>query len=222
MIRSRLLFALLATFVFISSPVRGGGIQQLPSASDSHEIQAILDSIKAGNIRAYLDTLVAFTYRHTVDDTTSLTTGIGAARRWVYGKFQEFRTASGGRLQPQYFDFTATICGVTQVYRNVMAVLPGTVTPNRYFVVSGHLDTRGDPNNSCAYGIFSPGANDDGSGTAVSIELARVLSRYQFDASLIFMTVVGEDEGLFGSEAHAAYAQANSIRMDGMITNDVA
>jgi hypothetical protein len=216
------MLSVLVVILFLSSTSAfAGGIGQIPSAAVSHQIQAIIDSISANNVRSYLDTLVSFTFRHTVDDTTSLTTGIGAARRWVYRKFQEFSTASGGRLQPQYFDFTATICGVTRLHRNVMAVLPGTVTPNRYFVVSGHLDTRGDPNNSCAFGIFSPGANDDGSGTAASIEMARVLSRYQFDASLIFMAVVGEDEGLFGSEAYAAYAQANSIRIDGMITNDV-
>ena len=194
---------------------------RLPSAAVVHQMQTILDSIQTSNIRHYLDTIVSFTYRHTVDDTTSLTTGIGAARRWVFSKFQEFSAASGGRLQPQYFDFTTAICGVTQVYRDVMAILPGTVTPDRYFIVSGHLDTRGDPNNSCAFGIFSPGANDDGSGTAATLELARVLSSYQFDASLIFATYVGEDEGLFGSEAHAAYAQANGMRIDGMITNDV-
>ena len=199
----------------------GGEQERRASVYASHQIQAILDSISATNIKGYLDTIVGVQFRHTMDDTLSQTTGIGAARRWVYRKFQEFSAASGGRLQPQYFDFTATICGQTRLHRNVMAILPGTVTPNRYFVVSGHLDTRGDPNAACAFGIFSPGANDDGSGTAVSIELARVLSKYRFDASLIFMAVVGEDEGLFGSEAYAAYAQANNIRIDGMITNDV-
>ncbi len=212
---------LFAALLLIFSFIRSVGGEQEGRSTASHQIQAILDSISATNIRAYLDTLVAVRFRHTMDDTISQTTGMGAARRWVFRKFQEFSAASGGRLQPQYFDFTATICGQTRLHRNVMAILPGTVTPNRYFVVSGHLDTRGDPNSACAFGIFSPGANDDGSGTAVSIELARVLSRYQFDASLIFMAVVGEDEGLFGSEAYAAYAQANNIRIDGMITNDV-
>lgn len=205
----------------VTEQSRGGDFERRVQFVASHQMQAILDSISATHIRSYLDTLVGFTYRHTMDDTLSATTGIGAARRWVYRKFQEFSAASGGRLQVQYFDFTATICGITRLHRNVMAILPGTVTPNRYFVVSGHLDTRGDPNNACAYGIFSPGANDDGSGTAVSIELARVLSRYQFDASIIFMAVTGEDEGLFGSEAYATFAQANGMRIDGMITNDV-
>jgi len=188
----------------------------------SHDIQAILDSISATNIRSYLDTLVGFYTRHTLSDTTSDSVGVGAARRWVFGKFQELSQASGGRLQPAYFDFNATICGVTNEHRNVMAILPGTVTPDRYFVVSGHLDNRGDPVSACTFqSVFSPGANDDGSGTAVSIELARVLSQYQFESSLVFMAVVGEDEGLYGSEAYAAYAQTSNIRIDGMITNDV-
>jgi len=214
-------FLLAGAILTMTGQSRGGDFERRVQSIASHQMQAILDSISAIHIRSYLDTLVGFTYRHTMDDTVSATTGMGAARRWVYRKFQEFSTASGGRLQVQYFDFVATICGITQLHRNVMAILPGTVTPNRYFVVSGHLDTRGDPNNACAYGIFSPGANDDGSGTAVSIELARVLSRYRFDASIIFMAVTGEDEGLFGSEAYAAFAQATGMRIDGMITNDV-
>lgn len=188
----------------------------------SHQIQAILDSISATNIRAYLDTLVGFYTRHTVSDTTSDSAGIGAARRWILGKFQEFVPASGGRLQPMYFDFDATICGIFGRHRNVMAVLPGTLTPNRYFIVSGHMDNRGDPNNACTWqNLFSPGANDDGSGTAISIELARVMSQYQFEASIIFMAVTGEDEGLYGSIAYAQFARQNNMRIDGMLTNDV-
>lgn len=122
----------------------------------SHQIHSILDSISAENIHRYLDTLVGVTYRHTLDDTVSLTVGMGAARRWIYKKFQEISAASGGRLQPTYFDFVSNICGVTRLHRNVMAILPGTRTPDRYFVVSGHTDTRGDPNSACIYNIISP------------------------------------------------------------------
>lgn len=102
-----------------------------------------------------------------------------------------------------------------------MAILPGALTPDRYFIVSGHYDSRGSTSNGCSFNIPAPGANDDGSGTAASLELARVFSRYTFDASLIFMTVTGEEEGLYGAEAYAAYAQANGLRIDGMITNDI-
>src|SRR5712692_4591285 len=184
------LFVLIA---FVPILVHGQIQQERARQIATHQIQPILDSISAANIHAYLDTLVGFYTRHTISDTTSDSVGIGAARRWVLRKFQEFSVASGGRLQPSFFDFTATICGVNALYKNVMAVLPGTLTPDRYFIVSGHLDNRGDPSNACLYQIFSPGANDDGSGTAISIELARVMSRYQFDASIIFMAVVGED-----------------------------
>lgn len=188
----------------------------------SHQIRAILDSISASNIRGYLDTLVGFYTRHTMSDTTFDSVGIGAARRWIYRKFQEFVPASGGRLQPMYFDFDATICGIFGRHRNVMAILPGTLTPERHFIVSGHMDNRGHPTNACAWqNLFAPGANDDGSGTAISIELARVMSRYQFDASIIFMAVTGEDEGLYGSAAYAQYARQNNMRIDGMLTNDV-
>ena len=214
----------LAFVVVVAAPVNnafGENQERLALARATHQIQAILDSISADSIRAYLNTLVGFQFRHTLDDTVSETTGMGAARRWVYKKFQEFSAASGGRLQPQYFDFTRTICNVTTLHRNVLAILPGTLTPERYFVVSGHMDTRGNPTDACRFGIISPGANDDGSGTIVSLELARVMSKYQFDASIIFMAVTGEDEGLFGSEAYAAHAQNTGMRIDGMITNDV-
>jgi hypothetical protein len=208
--------------VFSASILRGQSQEERPLRSTSHQIQAILDSISVTNIRAYLDTLVSFYTRHTMSDTTSDSVGIGAARRWIYRKLQEFVPASGGRLQPMYFDFDTTICGMYGHHRNVMAILPGTLTPNRYFIVSGHMDNRGHPSNACAWqGLFSPGANDDGSGTVISIELARVMSRYSFDASLIFMTVTGEDEGLYGSAAYARYARQSNMRIDGMLTNDV-
>ncbi|MBM2839982.1 MAG: family metallo-hydrolase, partial [Bacteroidetes bacterium] len=100
MIRSLTLSIVLVILFFGSTPVFSAGIGQIPSSTVSHQIQAIIDSVSPTNIRAYLDTLVSFTFRHTVDDTTSLTTGIGAARRWVYSKFQEISAASGGRFVP--------------------------------------------------------------------------------------------------------------------------
>lgn len=216
------LFFLFSILLFLPAISASQTQHERAAGIASHQIQSLLDSISATNIHAYLDTLVGFYTRHTMSDTTSDLVGIGAARRWVFRKFQEFSQASGGQLQPMYFDFDATICGVTKHHRNVMAVLPGTLTPDRYFIVSGHLDNRGDPINACSYqNLFSPGANDDGSGTAISIELARVMSQYQFDASIIFMAVTGEDEGLFGSDAHARYARQINMRIDGMITNDV-
>ena len=209
-------------FIIVNNHSSSQTQKELSARGGAYTIQSILDSISAPHIHAYLDTLVGFYTRHTVSDTSSDSIGIGAARRWVYKKFEEFSQESGGRLQPRYFDYDTTICRVYKNYRNVMAILPGKLTPDRYFIVSGHRDNRGDPSDPCAFqDIFSPGANDDGSGTAISIELARAMSKYEFDASIIFMAVVGEDEGLYGSGAYAKWAKQNGLRIDGMITNDV-
>ena len=184
-------------------------------------IQAMVDSVSPDSILSYLENIVGFYTRHTLSDTVSPDTGIGAARRWIKSKYQQWSDASGGALQPSFFWFSATICGTTREHANVMATLPGTMpqAQNRYFIVSGHMDGR--TFGVCDATSFAPSANDDGSGTASSIEAARVMSAFSFDASLIFMTVTGEDQGLFGSTAYADWAAANNMRIDGMLTNDV-
>jgi len=161
--------------------------------------------------------MASFFTRHTNSDTVSETTGIGAARRWVYSKFQEFSNNSGGVLQPQYFDFIFS----NRLQRNVMAVLPGIMaqSQDRIFVISGHLDSR-NADLSDITGL-AKGVNDDGSGCAVSLELARIMSQYQFDATIIFMCVTGEEQGLLGSDAYAQWANQNNLQIDGMLNNDV-
>ena len=184
---------------------------------NTHLINEIISQVSEDSIRSYLIKMASFFTRHTNSDTVSETTGIGAARRWVYNKFQEFSSVSGGTLQPQYFDFILS----NRLHRNVMAVLPGTMpqSQDRIFVISGHLDSR-NANLSDNTG-FASGVNDDGSGCAVSIELARVMSHYQFDATIIFMTVTGEEQGLLGSEAYAQWASQNNLQIDGMLNNDI-
>jgi hypothetical protein len=185
------------------------------------KIQAMVDSVSTQKIRFYLENLVGFYTRHTNSDTVSQTTGIGAARRWIKSQFQKSSDATGGQLRPEFFWFNETICSSTGKHANVMATLPGKMaeSKNRIFIVSGHMDNR--TFGVCDNTSFAPGANDDGSGTSASIEIARVMSKYLFDATLIFMTVTGEDEGLFGSRAYANWAKANNLRIDGMLTNDV-
>ncbi len=204
-------------------PLRAGeAAKKVVSLSSADPIQAMLADISADSIRSYIQTLEGFTTRHTNSDTISDTKGIGAARRWVFKKFQQFSQQSGGKLIPEYFDFSSSnIQGVTRLNRNIQARLPGTMaaSKDRIFIVSGHVDGR--TVDGTDFTNSSPAANDDGSGTAIALELARVMSKYQFDATLIFMTVVGEDEGLYGSDAYAKWAKANSVRIDGMITNDV-
>ncbi len=184
-------------------------------------IQAIVDSVSTDNIRTYIQQLAGFYTRHAASDTTSPDTGIGAARRWIKSKFVEFSNLTGSNLQPKFFWFTAPICGPVDLHANVMATLPGTLpqAQNRYFVVGGHMDSR--TFGVCDSTSFAPGADDDGTGTAAALELARVMSAHQFDANLIYMTFTGEEQGLIGSTAYAEWAATNNLRIDGMINNDI-
>lgn len=181
------------------------------------QIQAMVDAVSADSIELYIDKLVSFHTRHTNSDTVSADTGIGAARRWVYSKFQQ--TANTTPLSPEYFWFIESVCGINGLHANVQATLPGSLTPDRFFLVSGHMDSRNAA--QCDPVVFAPGANDDASGSVISIELARIMSQQSYDASLIFMAVTGEDIGLVGSTAYANWAGAGGMNIDGMLTNDV-
>ncbi len=221
MIDMRRIISICIFVVCLSSILTIARARELPKGSGSftQSIPEIMAQVSADSIRTYIQTLQNFFTRHTNSDTLSDTQGIGAARRWVFSKFQQFSVESGGRLSPEFLEFTATILGSTRLHKNVMATLPGITTPDRIFVVSGHLDSRNANNND--FSVFAPGASDDASGTVISIELARVMSNYEFQSTLVFMAVVGEDQGLFGSEAYATWARKNNLNVEGMITNDV-
>lgn len=187
--------------------------------ADNPKVQGIVNKVSEDSLGLYISKLVSFFTRHTNSDTVSATRGIGAARRWVFGKFKSFSEREGGRLQVYYHDFDATVRGVFGFHRNVIAELPGTLTPDRKFVVSGHLDSR-NSDNSDAVG-FAAGANDDGSGVAAAIELARILSEFEFESTLIFVAFTGEDQGLFGSRAYAQDLRESNTNIVGMVTNDI-
>ncbi len=185
-------------------------------------IQTMIDSVSADSLHSYLDRLVGFHTRHTNSDTSSPDTGIGAARNWMLNKYDQFDARTNGGVRGSFFVFSASSCGVTNnAHKNVLATITGTTAPERYFIASGHMDNR--TVNGCDNVSFAPGANDDGSGTVASIELARVMSKFanSFESSLILMAVTGEDVGLLGSTAYADWALANNMQIDGMITNDV-
>lgn len=192
---------------------------QATLSADNAEIRRLLEAISADSLRSYVASLAGFETRHSISDTSSAVKGIGAARRWLRQKLQSFSQASGGRLQVYYDDFTTTICGVTAVQRNVVARLPGIATPERQILVSGHYDSR--TTERCDGQGFAPGANDDASGTAGVLELARVLSRHQFKATILFVAFTGEEQGLFGSRHYAAAARQRGDNIIAMATNDV-
>ncbi|MFB3056020.1 MAG: M28 family peptidase, partial [Ignavibacteriaceae bacterium] len=185
-------------------------------------VEAMINSVSTDSILINLQTLVSFNTRHTNSDTTSANFGIGAARNFILSKFQQFSNQTSGGVQPSFFVFPATVCGIfNSAHKNVLATIPGSDTPDRIFIASGHMDGR--TNSNCDNTSFAPSANDDGSGTVVSIEMARVISQFadEIENTLILMTVTGEDQGLFGSTAYADWAFDNNLRIDGMITNDV-
>jgi hypothetical protein len=193
--------------------------QQVTLGADNAEVQRWAEQISADSLRRYVASLAGFETRHSISDTISSVKGIGAARRWLWQKLQSFSQASGGRLQVYYDDFTPTICGVTRLQRNVVARLPGTAAPERQILVSGHYDSR--TVGSCDAQGFAPGANDDGSGTAGVLELARVLSKHQFKATILFVAFTGEEQGLFGSRHYAAAARQRGDNIIAMATNDI-
>ena len=188
------------------------------------EIDKIVAEISPKRIQAYVDKLVSFQTRHTMSDTVSDTTGIGAARRWIKSELERCGAASGGRLQVEFdtsiTPVSARISKPTELV-NVVATLPGSQaeSKDRMYVVSGHYDSRNtDVMNSTS---AAPGANDDASGTAAVMEMACVMSHYKFDATLVFMTVAGEEQGLLGARHWAEQARQKNLNIGGMLNNDI-
>jgi len=186
-------------------------------------IKQMVDEVSSKNIEATIRKLVSFKSRHTLGDTTSKTEGVGAARNWIKAEMEKYAETSGGRMKVQFDTFTQPKGErVDRPYKlkNVLATLKGTDPKDtRVYIVSGHFDSRMsnvmDPNG------FEPGANDDASGTAVSMELARVMAKKSFPATIIFMCVVGEEQGLYGSANVAKRAKAEGWNIDAMLNNDI-
>ena len=184
----------------------------------------MVNNISADNIKADIETLAGFGTRHTFSDTASNIHGIGAARRWVKSKFEDYAKDSDGRLKVMFDPFEVEPDGKRiprkALLKNVLAELKGTDTSdNRIFIVSGHLDSRAtdvmdDSSNA-------PGADDDASGVAVVMELARIMSMHKFPSTIIFAVVCGEEQGLFGSEHLAEKAKNNNWNVAAVFNNDM-
>ncbi len=187
-------------------------------------VAGLVEAVSADSIEANVRRLAAFGTRHTLSETDSETEGIGAARRWIRRTLERYAEAGGGRMQVAFDEFLYKADGRRidrdVVMKNVVARLPGT-DPNddRIFLVSGHYDSRvSDIRNATDY---APGASDDASGTAAVMEIARVLAGERFPATLIFMTVPGEEQGLIGARHFAEMADSLGWNIAGMITLDI-
>ena len=180
---------------------------------------AIYQDLNADSLKAYIVQLASFENRNTGSDTLSSTRGIGAARRWVYQSFQRFSSQQNGRLIPSYFQFDQGICGMGQ-HRNILAVLPGTDTANHQIIlIEGHMDSRCDT--PCDTACLAEGVEDNASGTALVMELARIMSSHEYPATLVFMVTIGEEQGLYGAGAFAQYADQEDLPITAVFNNDV-
>ena len=187
-------------------------------------IYDIINNVSAERIEKDVTKLVNFGTRHTLSDTISQTRGIGAARRWIKSEFEKISSECSDCLDVFYQknlvpkgDNARIVHDVWVV--NVVAVQKGTKYPNRYIIMSGDIDSRvSDPAN---FTSDSPGANDNASGMAGTIEAARVLSKYKFESSIIYVGLSGEEQGLYGGKGLAEYAKEQGWDIVGILNNDM-
>lgn len=186
------------------------------------EIQKMIKEVSAKNIEASIRKLVSFGTRNTLSEQDNPTRGIGAARDWIFSEFERFNKDCGGCMVVENQSFTqpkANRVPEPTILTNVVATLKGTSDPERFYVVSGHYDSMcSSPTDAKC---DAPGANDDASGTAAVIELARVMSKRKFDATIVFITVPGEEQGLLGAAYYAEQAKVKAMNIEGMFTNDI-
>lgn len=191
------------------------------------EIDLMLTEIStatsAENIKSDIEALVGFGTRHTLSDTVSKTRGIGAARRWIKSAFDKVSKDCDNCLEVTYLGDLVKADGRriitdTKVV-NVVAIQRGTKYPNKYVIMSGDIDSRvSDANN---FTSDSPGANDNATGMAGAIEAARVLSKYKFSVSIIYVGLSGEEQGLYGGKIMAEYAKKNGWDILALLNNDM-
>ena len=183
----------------------------------------IISDISEERIKDDIVTLANFGTRHTLSDTLSNERGIGAARRWIKKTFESISQDCNNCLevfdQKNYFKKNNLRLIKDVWINNVVAIQRGSKYPNRYVLMSGDIDSRvSDPND---YISDSPGANDNASGMAGTIEAARVLSKYKFDNSIVYVGLSGEEQGLYGGKGLAEYAKKNNWDIIGILNNDM-
>jgi hypothetical protein len=210
----------------LQAPAQQG--QGLSSQSADPKIQAALKDISAQHVQSDIDKLVSFKTRSTISaqDQASIAAGhgIGAAREWIKSEFERYSRDCGGCLEVKTDTFTQPVServAAPTVITNVYAVLRGTNPEDgrRIVLVTGHYDSRNSSNENVT--DAAPGANDDGSGTSVSLECARVLSKLKFPGTIIFLTVAGEEQGLYGSKHFAEYAKSQGWDIEAALNNDI-
>ena len=209
-----LLLALCAMPAFAADP-------NLPAPREQAALHALADAPSEAELHATIEKLVGFGTRHTMSDTTSDTRGIGAARRWVKTRFEAISRECGGCIEvvtPSQ-TFTGKRSPQPTEVMDVVAIKRGKGDPKRVIVMTGHLDSRvTDVMNTTS---DAPGANDDASGVAALIEAARLLSKGDNQATLVFAALSGEEQGLYGGKVLADYATAQGWQVEADLNNDI-
>ena len=187
-------------------------------------IEKMVKEVAADSLQSYIKSMVAFGTRSTLSTQTDPKKGIGAARTWVLSKFNEFAKQSGGRLSAIIDTTTLAADGkrvdAALLLGNVVATLKGSdPNDNRLFLISGHLDSR--RTNVMDKTGDAPGANDDGSGVAAVIECARIMSKQSFPATIIFIAVSGEEQGLLGANYMAGKLKKENAQLEAVLNNDI-
>lgn len=212
----------LRTFLFLFLFI--GIISNVRSQQTDPRIYEIIDKVSAERLENDIRTLANFGTRNTFSDTISDTRGIGAARRWIKGEFDNISSSCNNCLEVFYQkDFVTTEDGNRIPHDawvvNVVAIQKGTKYPNRYIIMSGDIDSRAS--DTMDFESDAPGANDNATGMAGTMEAARVLSNYEFENSIVYVGLSGEEQGLFGGKGLAEYAQKNNWEIIGILNNDM-
>lgn len=207
--------------IVVGSMALAGVLSAQPPAK--HGVaEDVVSRVSPSRLRQYVETLVGFGTRHSLSDTVSGTRGIGAARRWIRSEFERSAQRSGGRMSVGFQETIVPPSGRVPAPAkivNVVATLKGTRAPERMVVIGAHYDSRAsDPMDAES---DAPGANDDASGTALVLELARVMADQKFDATIVFIAFAGEEQGLLGATAWADLARERGWNVEAMLNNDI-
>jgi hypothetical protein len=214
----------------VVAPLAAGSIAHATSSSvapvrrqePDEALRALIRQIDADRMRATVERLTQFGTRHTLSSQTDPVRGIGAATDWVIEQMQAIAATSNGTMTVQRQSFVQPVSSripVPAQITNCIATLQGTASPERFYVVTGHLDSR--VTDVLDFTSDAPGADDDGSGVAVVLELARLFAGRQFPGTVVFATVAGEEQGLYGSSFMAKQMKAAGADVQGMFSNDI-
>jgi hypothetical protein len=192
-----------------------------PPPSTDAKLRAIVEPVSQTQLRHTIETLVGFGTRHTLSSQTDPHRGIGAALNWAQSEFGRYSAACGNCLTVSRTSETFSgdrLPSPTKI-TDVFAIQRGTERPNDVVIIQGHIDSRvSDPMNAKS---DAPGANDDGSGTAAVIEAARVLSKHKFPGTIVYATLMGEEQGLYGGKTLANYAKQQGWNVVAVLNNDI-